>query len=214
VHAGGSRLAKSSDRHEGREVKLSYVHGVGTTPLIAHTIGGALNGAAERWGDRDALVARHQQLRFSYRELRDEADRAARALIALGVQRGDRVGIWSGNRAEWMIIRGGENIYPREIEEFLHTHEKISDVQVIGVPDHKYGEEVCAWIRLRDGVTATAEELREFCRGQIATYKIPRYVRFTSEFPMTVTGKVQKFKMREITVAELALARVTEVEPT
>ena len=584
MHGGGPRLAKTPDRHEGREVTLSYVHGVGTTPLIADTIGGALNGAAERWGDRDALVACHQQLRYSYRELRDEADRAARALIALGVQRGDRVGMWSGNRAEWMItqyaaakagavlvninpayrlreleyaltqsgvsvliaargfrstdyvelllglvpelratgtgpieaqrapalrrviylgtdaepggitwvefldlanrvsarelearetalqfddpvniqytsgttgwpkgatlshhnilnnghfvgevlrytehdriclpvpfyhcfgcvlgnmaavthgstvvipgesfdpeatlqaiqahgctsiygvptmfiaqlehprfssvqietlrtgimagapcpidlmrqvigrmhvpqvticygmtetspvsfqsatddpielrvstvgrvlphleckivdpdtgvtvprgtpgelctrgyavmlgywnddgatanaidaarwmhsgdlavmndegyvsitgrikdmiIRGGENIYPREIEEFLHTHEKVSDVQVIGVPDHKYGEEVCAWIRLRDGVTATAEEFREFCRGQIATYKIPRYVRFTSEFPMTVTGKVQKFKMRETTVAELALARVTEVEPT
>jgi len=584
VHGGGPRLAKSLDRHEGREVKLSYVHGVGTTPLIADTIGGALNGAAERWGDRDALVACRQQLRYSYRELRDEADRAARALMALGVQRGDRVGIWSGNRAEWMItqyaaakagavlvninpayrlreleyaltqsgvsvliaargfrstdyvelllglvpeltatgtgpiqaqrapalrrviylgtdaepggitwgefldlgtrisarelearetalqfddpvniqytsgttgspkgatlshhnilnngyfvgemlrytehdriclpvpfyhcfgcvlgnmaavthgsavvipgesfdpdatlqaiqahgctsiygvptmfiaqldhprfssvqldtlrtgimagapcpidvmrhvigrmhvpqvticygmtetspvsfqsatddpielrvstvgrvlphleckivdpdtgvtvprgtpgelctrgysvmlgywndadatanaidagrwmhsgdlavmndegyvsitgrikdmiIRGGENIYPREIEEFLHTHEKVSDVQVIGVPDRKYGEEVCAWIRLRDGVAGTAEEFREFCRGQIATYKIPRYVRFTSEFPMTVTGKVQKFKMREISVAELALPGVTEVEPT
>jgi fatty-acyl-CoA synthase len=573
-----------TDRDEGRKVKLSYVHGVGTAPLIADTIGGALNRAAERWGDRDALVACHQQLRYSYRELRDEADRAARALIALGVRRGDRVGIWSGNRAEWMItqyaaakigallvninpayrlreleytlthagvsvliaargfrstdyvqlllelmpeltstgtapiqaarvptlrrviylgidaepggiawpefldlgnrttahefeareatlqfddpiniqytsgttgspkgatlshhnilnngyfvgevlrytehdricvpvpfyhcfgcvlanlaavthgsavviagesfepdatlraieahgctsiygvptmfiaqldqlrscgvrletlrtgimagapcpidvmrqvigrmhvpqvticygmtetspvsfqsgtddpielrvstvgrvlphleckivdpdtgatvargtpgelctrgyavmlgywndgdatanaidaarwmhsgdvavmndegyvsitgrikdmiIRGGENIYPREIEEFLHSHEKVSDVQVIGVPDHKYGEEVCAWIRLRDGVGATAEEFREFCRGQIATYKIPRYIRFTSEFPMTVTGKVQKFKMREMTVAELALARVTDVEPT
>ena len=99
------RLAKSLDRHEGREVKLSDVHGVGTTPLIADTIGGALNGAAERWGDRDALVAGHQQLRYSYRELRDEADRAARVLIALGVQRGDPVGIWSGNRAEWMVTQ-------------------------------------------------------------------------------------------------------------
>jgi fatty-acyl-CoA synthase len=584
VPGGEPRLAKSPDRHEGREVTLSYVHGVGTTPLIADTIGAALNRAADRWGDRDALVACRQQLRYSYRALRDEADRAARALIALGVQRGDRVGIWSGNRAEWMItqyaaakagavlvnvnpayrlreleyalthsgvsvliaarrfrstdyvemllglipeltstgagpiqsqrvpalrrliyldtdagpggiawgefldlatrvsardlearetalqfddavniqytsgttgspkgatlshhnilnngyfvgevlryterdriclpvpfyhcfgcvlgnmaavthgsavvipgesfdpdatlqaiqdhgctsiygvptmfiaqldhphfggfqletlrtgimagapcpidvmrqvigrmhvpqvticygmtetspvsfqsetddpielrvstvgrvlphleckivdpdtgvtvargtpgelctrgyavmlgywndqgatanaidaarwmhsgdlavmndegyvsitgrikdmiIRGGENIYPREIEEFLHTHDKVSDVQVIGVPDQKYGEEVCAWIRLREGVTATAEEFREFCRGQIATYKIPRYVRFTSEFPMTVTGKVQKFKMREISVAELGLARVTDVEPT
>jgi fatty-acyl-CoA synthase len=86
-------------------VNLSYVHGVGATPLIADTIGGALNRAAERWGNRDALVACHQQLRYSYRELRDEADRAARALIALGVQRGDRVGIWSGNRAEWMITQ-------------------------------------------------------------------------------------------------------------
>ena len=117
-------------------------------------------------------------------------------------------------RIKDMIIRGGENIYPREIEEFLHTHHKVSDVQVIGVPDQKYGEEVCAWIRLRDGVTATAEEFREFCRGQIATYKIPRHIRFTTEFPMTVTGKVQKFKMRELTVAELTPARVTDVEPT
>jgi fatty-acyl-CoA synthase len=117
-------------------------------------------------------------------------------------------------RIKDMIIRGGENIYPREIEEFLPTHAKVSDVQVIGVPDHKYGEEVCAWIRLRDGVVATAEEFREFCRGQIATYKVPRHIRFTKDFPMTVTGKVQKFTMREMTVAELALTRVTDVEPT
>jgi fatty-acyl-CoA synthase len=116
-------------------------------------------------------------------------------------------------RLKDLIIRGGENISPREIEEFLHTHEKVTDVHVIGVPDHKYGEEVCAWIRLRDGVTATAEEFREFCRGQIASYKIPRHIRFATEFPMTVTGKVQKFKMREITMAELTRARVTDIEP-
>ena len=85
---------------------------------------------------------------------------------------------------------------------------------MIGVPDHKYGEEVCAWIRLRVGVAATEEELRDFCRGQIAPFKIPRYIRFTSEFPMTVTGKVQKFRMREITVAELTTARLSDVEPT
>ena len=113
-----------------------------------------------------------------------------------------------------MIIRGGENIYPREIEEFLYAHPKISEVQVIGVPDRKYGEEVCAWIRLRDGATATAEEFRDFCRGQIATYKIPRYIRFTTEFPMTVTGKIQKFRMREISVEELRFCRIAEVEPT
>src|SRR5215471_12746087 len=92
-------------------------------------------------------------------------------------------------RIKDMIIRGGENIYPREIEEFLYTHPAVSDVQVIGVPDAKYGEEVCAWIRLRADQLATVEEIREFCRGQIASYKIPRYVRFTTEFPMTVTGK-------------------------
>ena len=108
-------------------------------------------------------------------------------------------------RIKDMIIRGGENVYPREIEEFLYAHPKISDVQVIGVPDPKYGEEVCAWVRLRDGEHATDEELRQYCRGQIASYKIPRYVRFTTEFPTTVTGKIQKFKMREISTAELGL---------
>jgi len=110
-------------------------------------------------------------------------------------------------RLKDMIIRGGENISPREIEEFLYTHPKISDVQVIGVPDLKYGEEVCAWVRLRDGEHATEEELRGFCRGQIATYKIPRYIRFTTEFPTTVTGKIQKFRMREISTEELGLGR-------
>jgi fatty-acyl-CoA synthase len=113
-------------------------------------------------------------------------------------------------RLKDMIIRGGENIYPREIEEFLYTHPAVSDVQVIGVPDAKYGEEVCAWIRLRDGQAATADDIRSFCRGQIASYKIPRYVRFTAEFPMTVTGKIQKFRMREISIAELGLAHAAE----
>ena len=108
-------------------------------------------------------------------------------------------------RLKDMIIRGGENIYPREIEEFLHTHPKVSEAQVIGVPDKKYGEEVCAWVRLRDGQKATADEIRDYCRGQIATYKIPRYIRFTTEFPMTVTGKIQKFRMREEMLIELGL---------
>ena len=114
-------------------------------------------------------------------------------------------------RLKDMIIRGGENIYPREIEEFLYTHPKISEVQVVGVPDIKYGEEVCAWIRLRDGHQATEEDVREFCRGQIASYKIPRYIRFTTEFPTTVTGKMQKFRMREISIEELGLGRADAV---
>jgi fatty-acyl-CoA synthase len=111
-------------------------------------------------------------------------------------------------RIKDMIIRGGENLYPREIEEFLYTHPKIVDVQVIGVPDAIYGEEVCAWVRLKAGETASVEEIREFCRGQIATCKIPRYVRFTTEFPMTVTGKIQKFRMREMSITELGLGAV------
>jgi fatty-acyl-CoA synthase len=115
-------------------------------------------------------------------------------------------------RIKDMIIRGGENVYPREVEEFLYGHPKISEVQVIGVPDLKYGEEVCAWVRLRDGHDATAQELQEFCRGQIASYKIPRYIRFTADFPTTVTGKIQKFRMREISIEELGLSGADEVK--
>jgi fatty-acyl-CoA synthase len=109
-------------------------------------------------------------------------------------------------RIKDMIIRGGENVYPREIEEFLYTHPKIQDVQVIGVPDAKYGEEIMAWVRLKEGESATLEEIREFCRGQIAHFKIPRYVKFVDAFPMTVTGKVQKYLMRQQSVEELRLA--------
>ncbi len=115
-------------------------------------------------------------------------------------------------RLKDLIIRGGENIYPREIEEFLYTHPKVSEVQVVGVPDLKYGEEVCAWVRLRDDQTATEDEIRDFCRGQIATCKIPRYVRFTTEFPTTVTGKIQKFRMRQVSIEELGLSRADAVK--
>jgi fatty-acyl-CoA synthase len=108
-------------------------------------------------------------------------------------------------RIKDMIIRGGENVYPREIEEFLYTHPKVSDVQVIGVPDAKYGEEIMAWVKLRPGASASEDEIREFCRGQIAHYKIPRYVKFTDGFPMTVTGKIQKFLMRQQSIEELHL---------
>ena len=108
-------------------------------------------------------------------------------------------------RLKDMVIRGGENVYPREIEEFLYRHPKVQDVQVIGVPDQKYGEEVCAWIKLREGQSATPEEIREFCKGQIAHYKIPRYIEFVPEFPMTITGKIQKFVMREQTIEKLGL---------
>jgi len=106
-------------------------------------------------------------------------------------------------RLKDMIIRGGENIYPREIEEFLYTHPKIQDAKVIGVPDEKYGEEVCAWVQLREGAMLTEEEVRAFCRERIAHFKVPRYIRFVAEFPMTVTGKVQKYRMREAMVEEL-----------
>jgi fatty-acyl-CoA synthase len=108
-------------------------------------------------------------------------------------------------RLKDMVIRGGENVYPREIEEFLYRHPKIQDVQVIGVPDDRYGEEICAWIRLRAGASANEEEIKAFCRDQIAHYKVPRYIKFVDEFPMTVTGKIQKFIMRERMMSELGL---------
>jgi fatty-acyl-CoA synthase len=108
-------------------------------------------------------------------------------------------------RIKDMVIRGGENVYPREIEEFLYRHPKIQDVQVVGVPDDRYGEEICAWVKLRPGVSAGEEEIRAFCRDQIAHYKVPRYVKFVDTFPMTVTGKIQKYIMREQTIAELGL---------
>ena len=111
-------------------------------------------------------------------------------------------------RIKDMIIRGGENVYPREIEEFLYTHPAVADVQVIGIPDERYGEEVCAWVVPRPGSTLDEEELRAFCRGKIARFKIPRYVRIVDEFPMTVTGKIQKFKMRELEIAERGLGAV------
>ncbi|MEA2530377.1 MAG: fatty-acyl-CoA synthase [Thermomicrobiales bacterium] len=114
-------------------------------------------------------------------------------------------------RAKDMIIRGGENIYPREIEEFLYAHPKIRDVQVIGVPDERYGEEVMAWVILHPGQDASPEELRAHCQGQIAHYKIPRHWRFVESFPMTVTGKIQKYKMREQAVAELDLATAAAI---
>ena len=115
-------------------------------------------------------------------------------------------------RIKDMIIRGGENVYPREIEEFLYSHPAVQDVQVIGVPDEKYGEEIMAWVKLREGQAATPEEIRDYCRGKIAHYKIPRHVRFVDAFPMTVTGKVQKFLMREESVKALGLEKAAAVK--
>ncbi len=108
-------------------------------------------------------------------------------------------------RVKDMIIRGGENVYPKEIEEYLYRNPKIQDVQVFGVPDNKYGEEICAWVQLNSGETSSLEEVKEFCKGQIAHYKVPRYVKFVDEFPLTVTGKIQKFVMRDIMIEELNL---------
>jgi fatty-acyl-CoA synthase len=111
-------------------------------------------------------------------------------------------------RVKDMLIRGGENVFPREIEEFLQGHVKVQAVQVFGVPDARFGEEVCAWIVLKPGQSATEDEIRTYCRERIAHYKVPRYVRFVADFPLTATGKPQKFVMREQMKRELGLAEV------
>jgi fatty-acyl-CoA synthase len=115
-------------------------------------------------------------------------------------------------RLKDMVLRGGENIFPREVEEFLYTVPGISDVQVIGVPDAKYGEELMAWVKLRPGAALTGQEIRAYCKGKIATYKIPRYYKFVDSFPMTVTGKIQKFRMREAAIQELGLEKAAAIE--
>jgi fatty-acyl-CoA synthase len=139
----------------------------------------------------------------------DDEPRTRESIVDGWMRTGDLAMIDAGGycnivgRLKDMLIRGGENVYPREIEEFLFRHPKIQSVQVFGVPDEKYGEEVCAWIVVRAGEQLTEEEVTQFCRGQIAHYKVPRYIRFVDEMPMTVTGKVQKFIMRERMIDEL-----------
>jgi fatty-acyl-CoA synthase len=142
-----------------------------------------------------------------------DPDKTAEAIDAAGwIHTGDLATIDAEGycnitgRIKDLVIRAGENIYPREIEEFLYRHPQVQDVQVFGVPDSKYGEEVCAWIRLKDGQACDEESIRTFCRDAIAHYKIPRYIRFVDSFPMTVSGKAQKFVMRDTMVRELALS--------
>src|SRR4051812_13702796 len=115
-------------------------------------------------------------------------------------------------RSKDMVIRGGENVYPREVEEFLFTHPAVLDVQVVGVPDERYGEELVAAVRLQPGATATDEQLREHCRGRIAHYKVPRYVIFVEEYPMTISGKVQKYLLRESAIVTLGLEAAAAIE--
>jgi fatty-acyl-CoA synthase len=110
-----------------------------------------------------------------------------------------------------MIIRGGENIYPKEIEDFLYTHPKVKDVQVIGVPDKQYGEEIMACVILRDGVEVTADELKDYCRTHMAKHKTPRYIEFVHEFPMNAAGKIMKYKMREWAVEKLGLQAAAKI---
>ncbi|GGC91372.1 AMP-binding protein [Chelatococcus reniformis] len=160
-------------------------------------------------GERGELCTRGYSVMLGYW---DEAEKTAQVLDAAGwMHTGDLATLDEDGycnivgRIKDMVIRGGENLYPREIEEFLFRHPKIQEVQAFGVADAKYGEELCVWIRLRDGEAMAEDEVRAFCQGQIAHQKIPRYIEFVNDFPMTVTGKAQKFKMREVVEERLGL---------
>ncbi len=199
-----STQTRADDPLELRVSTVGRVH-----PHVEVKIADPATGAVVPRGEPGELLTRSYAVMLGYWEnpgATAEAIDAARWMHTgdLAVMREDGYLNIVG-RIKDMIIRGGENIYPREIEEFYYTHPKVADIQVIGVPDHKYGEQVMAWIRLRPGETATAEEMQEFARGQIAHFKIPHYVKFVDEFPMTVTGKVQKYVMRDVAVKELGL---------
>ena len=166
-------------------------------------------GKAVPRGETGEFCTRGYSVMLGYWE---DPERTAEALDATGWMHTGDIGVIDDagycnitGRIKDMVIRGGENVYPREIEEFLYRHPAIQDVQVIGVPDPRFGEELCAWIVIKPGETLEAEAVRDFCRGQIAHYKIPRHIKFVEGFPTTVTGKVQKFAMREAMIAELGL---------
>ncbi|MGY3694101.1 fatty-acyl-CoA synthase [Bradyrhizobium sp. USDA 3240] len=168
-----------------------------------------LDGKAVARGERGELCTRGYSVMLGYWE---EKEKTGDVLDANGwMHTGDLAVIDDEGycnivgRIKDLVIRGGENLYPREIEEFLYRHQKIQDVQIFGVADQRYGEELCAWVRVRQGETLTADEVRAFCQGQIAHNKIPRYVEFVDEFPMTVTGKIQKFVMRDAVEQRLGL---------
>jgi fatty-acyl-CoA synthase len=200
-----STQSSTDDPVERRVATVGRVH-----PHVEVKIVDPQSGAVVPDGERGELCTRGYSVMLGYWE---NAEATAAAIDAAGwMHTGDLATMDAQGyvnivgRIKDMIIRGGENVYPREIEEYLHGHAAVSEAQVIGVPSGKYGEEVMAWVRLKPGAAATDADLIAFCKGRIATYKIPRYWKFVAEFPMTVTGKVQKYRMREIAIDELGLA--------
>jgi fatty-acyl-CoA synthase len=167
-------------------------------------------------GEQGELIARgHGIMRGYY----NKPDETAAAFTSDGWLRSGDLAIETADgyfritgRIKDMIIRGGENVYPREIEEYLHAHPAILDVQVVGLPDERFGEEICAWVRLRPGMTLTEDGLKEHCRGRIAHYKVPRYVVFVEDYPTTVTGKVQKYRLRELGVERFNLRKAAGIQ--
>ncbi|MBI5104148.1 MAG: AMP-binding protein [Solirubrobacterales bacterium] len=181
-------------------------------PHVEVQVVDTVTGAVVPRGETGELCTRGYSVMMGYWALPPDPERTAEAIDAEGwMHTGDLATMDDEGylnivgRSKDMIIRGGENVYPREVEEFLYTHPDIADVQVVGVPDERYGEELMAWVVPREGAGVTEESVREHCRGRIAHFKVPRYVKVVDAFPMTVTGKVQKFKMRDAAIAELGL---------
>jgi fatty-acyl-CoA synthase len=204
-----SPVSTQTRRDDSLERRVGSVGRVG--PHVEVKVVDPDSGLVARRGGSGELCTRGYGVMLGYW---DQPEQTAEAIDAAGwMHTGDLATMDDDGylnivgRIKDMIIRGGENIYPREIEEFLYTHPAVADVQVIGVPDERYGEIVCAWIVLKPGAEATEEDVVEFCQGKIARYKIPQLVRFVEAFPMTVTGKIQKFKMRELEIAERGLVQ-------
>jgi fatty-acyl-CoA synthase len=202
-----STQVRRDDTIERRCGTVGQVH-----PHVEIRIADPLTGLTVQRGEPGEFLTRGYSVMRGYW---DDPERTAEAIDAGGwmhtgdlAEMDDEGYVNIVGRIKDMVIRGGENVYPREIEEFLHTHPDVADVQVIGVPDPRYGEELMAWIIPREGAGITEDAVREFCKGKIAHYKVPRYVRVTDEFPMTVTGKIQKFKLRETAIEELGLHEV------
>jgi fatty-acyl-CoA synthase len=183
-----------------------------TMPCTEIKIASILDGSTLERGQQGEVCARGYMVMKGYDA---DPEATARAIDPegwlhtgdLGIMREDGYINLTG-RAKDVIIRGGENVYPRELEEFLYTHPKVAEVQVVGIPDERLGELVVAWIRLKPTEHATEGEIRNFCQGKIAYFKIPQFVRFVDQFPMTVTGKIQKYRIREFEIKERGLQRI------
>jgi fatty-acyl-CoA synthase len=208
-----SPVSAQTSRHEPLERRVSTVGQV--HPHVEIKVVDPETGATLHRGQRGEYCARGYLVMRGYWD--DEAA-TSKAIDAAGwMHSGDLATMDDEGyvkivgRIKDMIIRGGENISPREIEELLHTHPEVLEAQVIGIPSERCGEEVMAWVRLKPGATTTATGLEHYCAERIASFKVPRYWKFVDEFPMTVTGKVQKFRMREVAVAELGLQKAAGI---
>jgi fatty-acyl-CoA synthase len=206
-----STMTRADDDLEHRTATVGRV-----MPHVEVKIVEPVTGLAVSRGAPGELCTRGYSVMLGYW---NEEEKTAQAIDAAGWMHTGDLAVMADDgyvnisgRIKDMVIRGGENVYPREVEEFLYSHPAVADVSVIGVPDEKYGEELMAWVILRPSTSLTVEDVRAFCKGQLAHYKVPRYVHVTDRFPMTVTGKIRKVEMREMAVAILGLGAAAKIK--